>query len=149
MPTSLTENQKKRLEREAERVLSSYRIRKPPLPIERVLSEPPEVLEAVDIADLSLVFGKGDHRYEYRMAIARLIYRELCRQEAAQGTGMPYTAEASQYFAATLLVPRAWLQRATRWPWNDLHKLSETFQVPEYVMASRLSELGKHVRGME
>ena len=150
MPTSLSAAEKRRIENQVRQLLAHYRFRKPPVPIAHILREPPgDLLTSIDLADLSLVFGKGEHRYEYRMAIARLIYRELCRQQAAEEeVALPYTPDASHYFAAALLIPRAWIQRASLWPWNDLYKLSETFQVPHYVMAARLTELGKRTRGM-
>lgn len=150
MPTALTEEDKRRIENQADTILSHYDFNKPPVPVERILREPPEdLLESVDLADLSLVFGMGEHRYEYRMAVARLLYREICRQQAAAGVKLPYSTEASRYFAAALLIPRDWIQRATLWPWNNLRKLSDTYQVPDYAMAARLAQLGKHVRGMD
>lgn len=150
MATTLTQNEKEHIQTVVEKILKYYKFKKPPVPIERILSEPPkELLNSVDLSDLSLVFGMGEHQHEYRMAVARLLYRELCRRGKSGATSLPYTPDATRYFAASLLIPTDWIQRATRWPWNNLQKLSDTFQVPEYVMAARLAQLGKEVSGME
>jgi Zn-dependent peptidase ImmA (M78 family) len=84
------------------------------------------------------------------MAMARLVYREICRlgSEGWAGEEFPYNNEAARAFAAYLLVPEDWAVKAARRPFISLEKLSESFQVPEYVMASRLAQLGKSVRGM-
>lgn len=150
MPATLTPKEKERIHAVVDKIIEYYHFRKPPVPIERILREPPkEMLDSVDLSDLSLVFGVGEHRHEYRMAIARLLYRELCRQQTPETRNLPYSPEATRYFAAVLLIPTQWIQRATRWPWNNLQKLSDTFQVPEYVMGARLAQLGKKVSGME
>ena len=150
MQPTLTTADQQRLEALADRILAHYNTKRPPVPVETILQHPPEgILEAVDITDLSLVLGMGEHRYEYRMALARLLYRELCRNQNHLGEELfPYN-EASRYFAAVLLVPRKWILRAVRWPLVTLQQLSEDFRVPEYVMSTRLSNLGKHVRGMD
>ena len=149
MQPTLTTADQQRLEALADRILAHYNTKRPPVPVETILQHPPEgILEAVDITDLSLVLGMGEHRYEYRMALARLLYRELCRNQNHLGEELSSYNEASRYFAAVLLIPRKWILRATRWPLVTLQQLSEDFRVPEYVMSTRLSNLGKHVRGM-
>ncbi len=150
MQLALTTTDQQRLESLADRILAHYDTKRPPVPVETILQHPPEgMLEAVDITDLSLVFGMGEHRYEYRMALARLLYRELCRKQNLLGENPRSYNEASRYFAAVLLIPQKWILRATRWPLVTLQQLSEDFRVPEYVMSTRLSNLGKHVRGMD
>ena len=132
------------------RFIDYYKFKKPPVPVEQVISKPPEGIQSMDLSDMSLVFGIGEHRYEYRMAMARLVYREVCRLGSSgwAGEDFPYNNEAARYFAACLLVPENWVTKATRRPFISLEQLSETFQVPEYVMASRLAQLGKRVKGM-
>ena len=150
MPASLTANQIKLIEELAQEIIDSYNFREPPVPIEKILkSPPPNLLVNVDISDLSLVFGIGEHQHEYRMAVARLLYREICRQDNSKVNRMPYNKEAAHQFAAALLIPQKWVPRATRWPWVTLIKVSEKFQVPEYAMAARLAQLGREVRGMD
>ncbi len=149
MPTAPEPIPTERLEVLARQILNTYKLNEPPVPIETILQHPPrELLPAIDITDLSLVFGMGEHRYEYRVAIARLLYRELCRQKNEDGGTLPYTNEAAQYFAAVLLTPTEWVLKYTRRPLVNLQQISEAFQVPEYLMASRLAQLGKRVRGM-
>ena len=150
MQLSLTTADQQRLEALADKILAHYNTKRPPVPVEAILQHPPEgMLDAVDITDLSLVFGMGEHRYEYRMALARLLYRELCRHQNLLGENPRSYNEESRYFAAVLLIPRKWILRAARWPLVTLQQLSEDFRVPEYVMSTRLSHLGKHVRGMD
>jgi hypothetical protein len=150
VPPTLSSDEQRTLERLTRAILKNYRFKGPPVPIETIMSSPPEgLLEAVDISDLSIVFGVGEHRYEYRMAMARLLYREICRRERDHGMELPHGAGASRYFASALLIPKKWVLRATRWPFTTLKDLAEKFEVPEYVMAPRLMQLGKQVRGME
>ena len=138
----------KRIEALSIKIISHYKFKRPPIPIEKILSNPPEGLTSVDISDLSLVFGIGEHRYEYRMAMARLLYREVCRTSANWEESFPYSNDASRYFAASLLVPAKWALKAAKRSFISLHQLSEDFQVPDYVMSSRLAQLGKRIKGM-
>jgi len=148
--TTLSPQEQQRLDELVDWILGHYNFRRPPVPIEVVLRTPPkELASSVDITDLSLAFGLGEHPYEYRMAIARLLYREVCRKDTPISKNLPYNSDAAHYFAASLLVPQKWLQKAARKPFATLQHLSETFQVPEYVMTTRLIRIGKHVRGMQ
>jgi len=146
---ALSPKEQEQLDKLAEWVLEHYDFKNPPVPIEAILRTPPKELGmSVDITDLSLAFGLGEHPYEYRMAIARLLYREICRHETPISQDLPYYNEATHYFAACLLIPQKWILKAARRPLISLQQLSESFQVPEYVMTTRLTQLGKHVRGM-
>ncbi|MEJ5310713.1 MAG: hypothetical protein WHX52_13190 [Anaerolineae bacterium] len=145
---ALSTNDQQRIEELAMKLVEHYNFKRPPIQIEIVLSNPPEGLSSVDISDMSLVFGIGEHRYEYRMAMARLLYREICRASADWEQSYPYSNDASKYFAASLLVPASWLQKAARRPLVTLQQLSEEFQVPDYAIASRLVQMGKRVKGM-
>ncbi len=150
MHATLTKDEEKLITALAEQIIDNYNFHEPPIPIEQILKSPPSnLLGAIDISDLSLVFGIGEHHHEYRMAVARLLYREICRQESTNGGDMPYSKAAAHHFAAALLIPRKWIARATRWPWVTLINVSEKFQVPEYAMAARLAQLGRKVRGMD
>ncbi len=145
---ALSTNDQQRIEELAMKLVEHYHFKRPPIQIEIVLSNPPEGLSSVDISDMSLVFGIGEHRYEYRMAMARLLYREICRASADWDQNYPYSNDASKYFAASLLVPAPWLLKAARRPLVTLQQLSEDFQVPDYALASRLVQMGKRVKGM-
>lgn len=144
----LSPEEQKRIEELSIRIVSNYDFNRPPIPVEKILSDPPEGLTSVDISDLSLVFGIGEHRYEYRMAMARLLYREICRTSESWKESFPYSNDAARYFAASLLVPAKWALKAAKRPFISLQQLSEDFQVPDYAMASRLVQLGKRVKGM-
>lgn len=149
MQTAPTSAEIQRLDALAQKILDTYNLNQPPVPIEMILQHPPkELLPAVDITDLSLVFGIGEHRYEYRVAIARLLYRELCRHKNELQETLPCTNDAARYFAAALLIPAEWALKYIRRPLVNLQQISETFQVPEYMMASRLAQMGKRIRGM-
>lgn len=145
---ALEPEDQKNIESLAVKLIEYYEFSRPPIPVDKILYQPPEGLESVDISDLSLVFGIGEHRYEYRMALARLLYREICRASQEWEQNYPYTNNASRYFASSLLVPAQWVTKAIRKPFVTLQSLSEDFQVPEYAMASRLVQLGKRVKGM-
>lgn len=145
---ALSTNDQQRIEELTVKLVEHYDFKRPPIPVEKVLSNPPEGLNSVDISDLSLVFGIGEHRYEYRMAMARLLYREICRASADWEQDYPYSNDAAKYFAASLLVPMQWVLKAARRPLVTLQQISEDFQVPEYAVASRLVQLGKRVKGM-
>lgn len=150
MDQPLTREEEKKIDALVKSILKNYPFRQPPVPIEEILRRPPDdLIDAVDLSDLSMVFGIGEHQHEYRMAMARLLYREICRRESGTDDDLPYNREASRHFAAALLIPEPWVNRATLWPWASLQKLSEKFEVPEYVMAARLAQLGKEVKGME
>jgi hypothetical protein len=150
MSSKLSPEDQERIHQLTLKILDHYKFNKPPVPVEKVIAAPPGGIQSMDLSDMSLVFGIGEHRYEYRMAMARLVYREICRtgSEGWAGEEFPYNNEAARTFAAYLLVPENWAVKAARRPFISLEKLSESFQVPEYVMASRLAQLGKSVRGM-
>lgn len=133
-------------------ILRDYGVKSPPVPIEKILTNPPGGLEAVDIRDMSLVFGVGEHRYEYRLALGRLLYRELCRTgfgTAAETAALPTNSDAARHFAMAVLMPAAWLRKAARRRRANLHDLSLDYQVPDYAMATRLVQLGYRVKGMD
>ncbi len=145
---SLSVQDQTMIEKLATDIIKHYKFKRPPVPIEKILSDPPLGLESIDISDLSLVFGIGEHRYEYRMAMARLLYREICRVSGEWEEKYPYSNDAARYFSSCVLIPSTWAVKAARRPLVSLEKLSEDFQVPTYAMSSRLAQLGKRVRGM-
>ena len=145
---ALSTNDQQRIEELAVKLAEHYDFKRPPFQIEKVLSNPTEGLSSVDISDMSLVFGIGEHRHEYRMAMARLLYREICRASADWEQNYPYSNDAAKYFANSLLVPAQWLLKAARRPLVTLQQISEDFQVPDYAVASRLVQMGTRVKGM-
>ena len=145
---ALSKDVRARLSRLANRIVAYYHLKDPPVPVETVLSDPPGELQQVDLTDLSLVFGRAEHRHEYRLGLARLLYRETCRA-GLEKPPLPCTGEAAQTFARQLLAPAMWLIPASQRPEVTLSDLGEEFQLPEYAIASRLVELGLWVKGME
>ena len=83
------------------------------------------------------------------MAMARLLYREICRARTDWEQNYTYSNDAARYFAASLLIPAQWIIKAAWRPLITLQQLSEDFQVPDYAMSSRLVQLKKHVKGMQ
>jgi hypothetical protein len=154
-PMTLIQAQQIRIESLVEIILTHYTVGEPPVPIEKILTNPPGGLQGVDISDMSLVFGIGENRYEYRLALGRLLYRELCRtgysgpDAPTDQEPLPYNSEAARYFAMAVLMPRPWLQKAAKRRSNTLQILSDIYQVPGYAMASRLSQCGWRVKGMD
>jgi hypothetical protein len=145
---TLSKGVRSRITQLANQIVAQYHLKDPPVPVETILSNPPGELEGVDITDLSLVFGAGEHRHEYRLGLGRLLYREICRA-GLEAPPMPYTGEAARAFAKELLAPAMWLKPAAQRPGVTLQDLGEEFQLPEYTVASRLVELGLWVEGME
>ena len=145
---TLSKDARAQITRLANRIVAQYHLKAPPVPVETILSNPPGELEKVDITDLSLVFGAGEHRHELRLGLARLLYREICRADLEEPP-VPYTGEAARTFARELLAPAMWLTPAARRSGVTLSDLGEEFQLPEYTVASRLVELGLWVKGME
>jgi hypothetical protein len=139
------------LEALATRILQHYTFAEPPVPVERILSKPPLRLTSVDISDLSLVFGTGERQYEYRLALGRLLYREILRDEDTRGervpeTGidkdLPFSREAASYFAMALLLPAAWLAASTQKRDITLETLSARYQVSRDTMIQRIKQIG-------
>lgn len=138
---ALTKAQHDQLEALAARILDSYTFIGPPVAVERILSKPPLGLTAVDISDLSLIFSAGEHQYEYRLALGRLLYREILRDDSV-GKALPFTREAAAYFAMALLLPAAWIQDSLEAQGNTVETLSARYQVSRETMARRLKQLG-------
>jgi len=138
---ALTQEETTQLETLAERVLTGYDFTGPPVPVERILSHPPLGIEPVDISDLSLVFGAGRHQYDYRLALGRLLYREILRM-GDDADQLPFSSEAAAYFAMALLLPAPWVTASAADPTTDIGALSERYQVSAGTMFLRVKQLG-------
>ncbi len=148
MPSALTDEDREKIETLAEKILEAYGAKEPPVPVEQIAARPPKGLKSLELENMSYVFGFGEHQHEFRMALTRLLYRQICDSGWA-GVELPYTRDAARYFASCLMMPRSWVLKAIRNPFVDLTRLSEKFQVPEYEMGTRLAQLKKKVRGMQ
>ena len=139
---------REQIEQLAYALLERYRVTQPPVPIERMLTEPELDLWHVDPAELSSTIGHGLYRFAPRMAQARLLYRAISDSDAARehGFSVPWPASRHEikYFARCLLMPERWIRALSdgrRQP--DL--IGETFQVPSFDAITRLAELGLDV----
>lgn len=117
----------------------------PPVPVERMVTEPNLDLWDVDPTELSSTIGHGLYRFAPRMALARLLYRALCDSESARTHGLdvpwPPSRHEIKYFSRCLLMPEAWV-RTLPAAQRTSTGISERFQVPEFDAVTRLAELG-------
>ena len=139
---------REQIEQLAYALLERYRVTQPPVPIERMLTEPELDLWHVDPAELSSTIGHGLYRFAPRMAQARLLYRAISDSDTARAHGFsvpwPASRHEIKYFARCLLMPERWIRALSdgrRQP--DL--IGETFQVPTFDAITRLAELGLDV----
>jgi hypothetical protein len=132
--------------RMAERLLETYDIHHPPIPIERMLNEPPPGLQEVDPTHMSFVMEHGLHRHAPRAAMARLMCRMIIKNPKVQralGVELEHTISYAdmKFFSRVLLMPAPWVERFSQ---QDLsvEEISTEFQVPPYDVVTRLAELG-------
>jgi hypothetical protein len=126
-------------------LLERYQVDQPPVPVERMVTEPSLDLWDVDPSELSFTIGHGLYRYAPRMAQARLLYRAICDSDPARkhGLNVPWPASRHEikYFARCLLMPETWVRALSASERNpDL--VGERFQVPTFDAVTRLAELG-------
>jgi hypothetical protein len=128
----------------AQALLERYQVHQPPIPIERMVSQPPLGLWSIDPDELSSTLGHGLYRFAPRMALARMLYRAICDSEAARAQGLsapwPASRHEIKYFARCLLAPETWvraLPNSERTP----DAISEKFQIPTFDAVTRLVEL--------
>ena len=128
----------------AESILTYYQVDEPPVPIERMLQAPPQGMSPIDTTQISFTIGHGLYKYEPRLAMGRLLCREIARNLDVQHTvnvnitSLAYTD--LRFFARTLLMPLSWLEAITR-KRTTLEEISQTLQVPLYAVVTRLAEL--------
>jgi hypothetical protein len=134
----------------AQTLLERYEVRRPPVPIERMLREPALDLWDVDPTELSATIGHGLYRFAPRMAQARLLYRAICDSDTARTHGLnvpwPPSRHEIKYFARTLLMPAEWV-RALPASGRTPDDVASLFQVPTFDAVTRLAELGLPVPG--
>jgi len=143
--SSIPEETRQQIEQLVQSLLDRYHVDQPPVPVERMVTEPSLDLWDVDSSELSFTIGHGLYRYAPRMAQARLLYRAICDSESARKHGLtvpwPASRHEIKYFARCLLMPEDWvceLPEAERIP----DQMSERFQVPTFDAVTRLAELG-------
>ena len=126
-------------------LLTRYHVTQPPVPVERMVTEPSLGLWDAKPTELSFTVGHGLYRFAPRMAQARLLYRAICDSDTARhhGLNVPWPASRHEikYFARCLLMPEVWV-RALPESERSPDRLSERFQVPPFDAVTRLAELG-------
>ncbi len=140
------------LARLAEALLRYYDVHAPPVPIERMLQKPPTGI-SIDFNQISFIMEHGLYRYEPRMAMARLLYREIAHSLTAQealGVRAPQFVSPAEvkFFARCLLMPPGWLKVLAE-QGLSLEQISGQLQVPSDAVIIRLTELGLPVPGTE
>ena len=133
-------------------LLDRYQVHAPPVPIERMLTDPLLDLLETNPRKISSGVGHGIYRYSPRLAQARLLYRTLSDSSAARQAGLdapwPASRREVKYFARCLLMPEDWIRAlpaADRLP----ETIGEKFQVPAFEAIIRLTELDLAVPGGE
>ena len=133
-------------------LLDRYQVHAPPVPIERMLTDPLLELCETNPRKISSGVGHGLYRYSSRMAQARLLYRTLSDSSAAREAGLdapwPASRREVKYFSRCLLMPEDWicaLPETDRVP----EIIGEKFQVPDFEAIIRLTELDLAVPGGE
>jgi hypothetical protein len=129
----------------AKTLLQHYDVTRPPVPIEQMLKEPPAGLAGVDFSKISFIMEHGLYSYEPRLAMARLLCREIAQHGAATE---PFGIEVSctsytdlKYFARCLLMPSNWVEAMTKQNLS-IEQISTHLQTPSHAVVTRLIELG-------
>lgn len=133
------------LARLAESLLRYYHVTEPPVPIERMLKEPPAGLSTIDPDQVSYIMEHGLYRYEPRLAMARLLYREIAHSAAAMETlGVKVSPSISyadtRLFARYLLMPADWITMLYQ-QGLSVEQIGTYMQVPTDAVITRLAEL--------
>lgn len=136
------------LTRMADALLEYYRVSEPPVPVEQMLDEPPQGVGPIDPSKVSVILEHGLYSYEPRLAMARLLCREIVRKEwLKDSSGMDRQSLSYahlKYFARCLLMPADWI-RALREQGLSVAQMSEYLQVPSHAVVTRLAELSLSV----
>jgi len=141
-----TEATRSALARLAEALLQYYNVTGPPVPIERMLQKPPAGLAGVDPSQISTIIEHGLYRYEPRLAMARLLYREIARivtDGKALDVDIPSSVSYAdvKFFARCLLMPSLWMRGLVKLGLS-VEQMSVRLQVPAYALVTRMAELG-------
>ena len=140
------------LARLAEVLLEYYGVTQPPVPVERMLKQPPAGI-GVDTAQISLVMEHGLYSHAPRLAMARPLCREISRSKGVASTlgadvRQPVSYSDVQFFARCLLMPPHWVQNMVS-QGLSVEQISLQLQVPSYAVVTRLAELGLPVPGAQ
>jgi hypothetical protein len=128
----------------ANALLQYYNVADPPTPIERMMKEPPVGLNQLDLDKISNVMEHGLYNYAPRLAMARLLCREItCSPVTEKRFGVSVSAATYadiKFFARCLLMPSRWVYRLAR-QGLSIEQISAHLQTPSYAIVTRLVEL--------
>jgi hypothetical protein len=129
----------------ANALLQYYNVTGPPTPIEQIVKNPPPGLGKLDLDKISNVTEHGMYNYAPRLAMARLLCREITHNEITKerfGVDVsPATYADIKFFARCLLMPSRWVYELSR-KGLSIEQISTHLQVPSYALVTRLVELG-------
>jgi hypothetical protein len=129
----------------ANALLQYYKATQPPTPIEQMIKKPPAGLGKLDLDKVSNVTEHGMYNYAPRLAMARLLCREITHNEAIMkrfGVDVSAANYADiKFFARCLLMPSRWVYELSKQELS-IEQISARLQVPSYALVTRLVELG-------
>jgi hypothetical protein len=128
----------------ANALLQYYNVTRPPTPIERMVERPPVGLKKPDLDKISDVMEHGLYNYAPRLAMARLLCREITHSAITKKRfGVDVSAATYsdiKFFARCLLMPSRWVYRLVR-QGLSIEQISIHLQTPSYAVVTRLVEL--------
>ena len=134
----------------SEALLKHYEVRQPPVPVERMLEDPIVGMVEIDPGQISFVMEHGLYSYAPRLAMARLLFREIAESGIAGKAfeiELPGVTTADvKFFSRCLLMPAPWMHRLAQQALT-VHQISVYLQVPSFAVVTRLAELGLSVPG--
>ena len=128
----------------AESLLKYYAVDQPPVPVEEMIKNPPAGLD-IDPSQTSVTMEHGLYSYEPRLAMARLLCREISTNAAVKQLLQTQVLLGSyadvKYFARCLLMPSAWMH-TLHGQGLSVEQIGEYLQVPSHAVVTRMGELG-------
>ena len=114
-----------------------------------MLKEPPAGLTAIDSNQVSYVMEHGLYRYAPRLAMARLLYREIANSATAMEVLGVKVSPSIFYadmrlFARYLLMPADWITTVYQ-QGLSVEQISAYLQAPPDAVITRLAELELHI----
>ena len=144
-PENETEAIRQNLVYLANALLQYYNVTRPPTPIEQIVKEPPVGLSRLDLDKISDVMEHGLYNYAPRLAMARLLCREITRSNVTKEKFGVDVSSATysdiKFFARCLLMPSRWMYRLSR-QGLAVEQISARLHAPSYAVVTRLVELG-------
>jgi hypothetical protein len=110
-----------------------------------MVEEPPIGLPKLDLDKISDIVEHGLYNYAPRLAMARLLCREITRSDFTKAKFRVDVSTSTyadiKFFARCLLMPSRWMYRLSR-QGLPVEQISTHLQAPSYAVVTRLVELG-------